>query len=115
MNIIKIEDVAERMYQSFKKALADFAKTEDNKEVYAVVFDCNIPYFDVCLRYANARDYEKRSADYDKYADLYKPYGRKGLFGFKYNAVGDFKRIDFAEDSVVKYFRSSGMIGTRTI
>ena len=43
MNIIKIEDVAERMYQSFKKALADFAKTEDNKEVYAVVFDCNIP------------------------------------------------------------------------
>ena len=108
MNIIKIEDVAERMYQSFKKTLADFAKTEDNKEVYAVVFDCNIPYFDVCLRYANARDYQKRSADYDKYADLYKPYGKKGLFGFKYNAVGDFKRIDFAEDSAVKYFRSSG-------
>lgn len=108
MNIIKIKDIEELMYQSFKKAITDFAKTDNNKEVYAIVFDCNIPYFDVCLRYANESDYEKRLSDYDEYAYMYKPYGKKGLFGYKYNSVGDFGWIDWKEERAIKYFHDSG-------
>ena len=65
MSIIKIEEIEELMYQSFKKAIIDFSKTENNKDVYAVVFDCDLSNFSVCIRYANENDYEKRLINYD--------------------------------------------------
>ncbi len=57
MNIIKIEDVEELMYQSFKKAITNFAKSENNKNVYAVVLDCGVGYFNFCVIYGYERDY----------------------------------------------------------
>ncbi len=108
MNIIKIEEIEELMYQSFKKAIINFTKTENNKNIYAIVFDCDVSNFCVCIRYANESNYEKRLIDYDKYAYMYKPYGKKGLCGYKYNAVGDFSRIDWEADRAVKYFFECG-------
>ena len=107
MSIIKIEEIEELMYQSFKKAIIDFSKTENNKDVYAVVFDCDLSNFSVCIRYANENDYEKRLINYDKYAYMYKPYGKKGLLGYKYNSVGDFNRIEWEADSAIKHFFNS--------
>ena len=107
MDIIKIEDVEEALYQCFRKALTGFAKTENNKDVYAIAFDCMVSAPDVSIRYANESDYEKSLADYDKYARYYEPYGLKGLFGYKYS-VGDFNWIDWEKEGLVKLFLSSG-------
>lgn len=108
MNIIKIEEIEELMYESFKKAIISFTNTGNNKDVYAIVFDCDISNFCVCIRYANEDDYKKRLIDYDKYAYMYKPYGKKGLWGYKYNSVGDFNRIEWEADATVNYFFKSG-------
>ncbi|MDE7363386.1 MAG: hypothetical protein K2N27_00645 [Ruminococcus sp.] len=107
VNIIKIEDIEELMYQSFKKEIANFAKSKNNKNIYAFVFDCDLGNFNLCLRYANERDYKNRLADYDKYAYMCQPYGKKGLFGYKYS-VGDFGRIDWKVEGEIMHFFNSG-------
>ena len=108
MDIIRIEDVEEALYQCFRKALTEFAKTEANKDVYAIVFDCEVADQYVYLRYASESDYEILLADYEKYARYYEPYGLNGLLGYKYNQVGDFHYIEYTDcdaNDILEQFR----------
>lgn len=106
MEIVDLNDVEEQLYQTFKKTLTEFAKTEANKDVYAIVFDCEVADQYVYLRYASESDYEKLLANYERYAHMYEPYGLKGLFGYKYNSIGDFNYIECdAANDILDQFR----------
>lgn len=103
MNIKKIE---EELYASVKKSLMDFAKTDNNKAVYAVVLDCCSDNGQICIRYGNKQHFQENLKDFERYAYLYQPYGKYGLHGMKYS-VGDFGFIDFEESEEVKHFLDS--------
>lgn len=78
---------------SAKKALREFAKSEDNKAVYAVVFDLMEEYGTAILSLnTESRLEERRNDTYPHYTDDQV----NGMSGLKYNS-GDFSFIDVGD------------------
>lgn len=73
--------------------IVSFSKTDSNKDIYAIAFDCDDEVGQVCLRYNNLENFEKQKKDWDEYSYMFEPYGLNGLFGLKYS-VGDFEFIE---------------------
>ncbi len=90
-----------------KTGLDILVKSEENKDVYALVFDCDSSTGEVALVYNNIHMFEEMKKDWEKYKYMYEPYGLNGLFGFKYNSVGDFKIIDLDFEGDVERFLDS--------
>jgi len=95
--------VSKSFYNNFKEAILKFSKNEDNKQVYAIVFDCDNDNGQVCIRYANEKFFEEFMGDYDKYKSMFEKYGKYNLVAYKYS-TGNFKFIDFEENDEMKRF-----------
>lgn len=104
--IMDYQILSESFYTNFKEAIIKFAKSEDNKSVYAIVFDCDEDGGQVCIRYANEKYFETIMEDYDKYKKSFESYGKYSLVAYKYY-VGDFKFIDFEEKGEMKHFNDT--------
>lgn len=101
---IEIQRVKESYYQSIKKALMNFSQTEKNLDLYALVFDCDSSVGKIVLRYGSIPDFTKQLEDFEKYADLYRPYGKSGLRGYQYD-VGNFAYLDYKVTEEMKIFQ----------
>lgn len=89
------QELNNQFYQVIEAAVKKFINTDENKDVYALVFDCEEDTGDVFLRYANERMFQQEMLpNWDRWADMFEPYGKYGLRGLKY-AIGDFKFIDY--------------------
>ena len=88
-------ELKDKFYQSMYSELFAFSKTNNNKDIYSLVFDCESDIAQICLRYGNEAHYAKISKDFEKYADLYNG-KRNGLHGQKYS-VGEFPFIGSVE------------------
>lgn len=100
---IDYEIVSKSFYTIFKEAILKFSKSEDNKQVYAIVFDCDNDNGQVCIRYANEKFFEDFMKNYEKYKSMFEKYGKYNLVAYKYS-TGDFKFIDFEEKNEMKHF-----------
>ncbi len=87
---MKYRDLRNDFKEQIISKLKEFANTEHNKDVYAIVFDCTSDVGGIYLKYSNNEHFEVLKETWDKYKSLYKPYGKNGLFGLKYNSVGNF-------------------------
>lgn len=103
MDTVKLN---ESFYRSVKKALDEFTKTEDNLDVYALVFDCDSDVGMISLRYNNMAHFEEDVQNFEKYKYMYEPYGKYGLHGYQYS-VGEFPFIEYQEEPFVKHFLDS--------
>lgn len=101
-----MDGLLDSFYKSIKDALDKFSRTEDNFQVYALVFDCDSETGQICLRYSNIAHFNKELEEYERYRYMFEPYGKYGLRGYKYS-VGDFRFIDFEYDAVVEHFLDS--------
>ena len=90
-------ELKEHFYQSMYRELLAFSETENTKDIYSLVFDCESEIAQISLRYGNEAHYAKRSKEFEKYADLFEG-RRNGLNGYKYS-VGDFAFIGSIEAS----------------
>ncbi|WP_294372532.1 hypothetical protein [uncultured Clostridium sp.] len=99
-----IKKLKENFFYCVKEELNKFAKTKENKDVYAIVFDCDNSVGQVVIRAGNIKRYKESLIDFDKYADMYEPYGKIGIRGYKYS-VGDFDFIEVTfNEYVTKFF-----------
>ncbi len=104
---MKYEDLRDDFRAQVITALEEFSKTEQNKAVYAIAFDCDTENGAIVLRYANSEVFEKLKESWDDaYADMYKPYGQNGLFGLKYS-VGDFEMLKYEYSGLTSSFQDS--------
>lgn len=104
---MKYEEFKNDFKEQIIRTLTDFSNTEQNKNVYAIVFDCDLSVGQVVLRYSNLEVFEGLKKDWKKYGYMYKPYGQNGLFGLKYNSVGDFPMLRYEYNGVAKHFMES--------
>lgn len=104
--VLNIQELYESFYDSIEEALDQFAPTQENTDVYALVFDCDSEGGQLCLRYSNIAHFDEMLKTYEHYEYMYAPYGKYGLRGYKY-AVGDFPFIDFEYPLLVKHFLDS--------
>lgn len=93
------------MYKSllidhFRTNLENFAKTVNNKEVYAVVLDSHATYGTVNMRWNTVFDFEKRV---EKFYASYTEDRLNGISGVKYS-VGDFYYEDSIQPNEIKTF-----------
>ena len=95
--------IKESFYNNFKEAIINFSKSDDNKDVYAIVFDCDNDNGQVCIRYANEKFFEALKKDYEKYKNMFDKYVKYSLVAYKY-FTGNFKYIDFEEKDEMKHF-----------
>ncbi len=100
-----IYEIMEEFYGCIKKALEEFAKTEDNKDVYAMVFDCTSEIGQIAFRYNNRAHFTAHLAEYERY---YKEYGWSvyGLHGSEYEP-GEFAFIDYETTKLVEHYFDS--------
>lgn len=103
---ISYELLKKSFYNNFKETIINFSKGNDNKDVYAIVFDCDDENGQICLRYANKKFFDEIMKEYDKYKNMFRNYGKYDLVVYKY-FVGDFKFIDFEEQNEMKHFNDS--------
>lgn len=87
--------------------LKDFATTEQNKNIYAIVFDCDLDNGQIVLRYNNNENFETLKQSWKNYKYMYEPYGQNGLFGLKYNSVGDFPMLRYQYSGLTNNFLDS--------
>ncbi len=104
---MKYEELRNDFKGQIISVLEDFAKTEQNKAVYAIAFDCDFENGTIVLRYANDEVFEKLKEDWEDYAYMYKPYGQNGLFGLKYNSIGDFVMLKYEYSGLTGSFQDS--------
>ena len=100
---INYDTLKASFYNNFKEAILNFSKSDDNKDVYAIVFDCDNDNGQVCIRYANEKFFKSFMKEYEKYKRIYEKYGKYSLVAYKYS-IGDFKYIDFEEKDEMKHF-----------
>lgn len=98
-----IDKLKQGFFYNIKEGINKFCETEDNKDVYALVFDCDNSIGQIAIRYANLSLYNELLKDYDKYAYMFEPYGKLGLRGYKYD-VGDFEFIDYEFNDYISRF-----------
>ena len=104
---MNFDEIKKEFKVQVKACLDKFATTKENKQVYSIVFDCDSETGGICLRYSNIHMFEEMKKDWDNYAYMYEPYGLNGLFGCKYNSVGDFKMLDIHFEKNVEKFLDS--------
>lgn len=92
-------------YQCIKTALYEFSKIQDNKEVFAMVLDCDSEVGGVWLRYNNKAHFKK---ELPKYQEYLKKYGWEiyGLYGSEYEP-GNFASIEYQKTKFVEHFTNS--------
>ena len=102
LDMDKLED---EFYSCIVEALKKFAVTEDNKEVYALVFDCDSDVGVISLRYRNKKHFQNEISRYEEYN---KKYGWEvyGLHGSEYEP-GEFPFIEYEVTKLVKHFQDS--------
>ena len=100
MSVLKDE-----FYICIMEALKEFALSEDNNEVYALVFDCDSDVGVISLRYRNKQHFLSKVSEYEKYN---RKYGWEiyGLYGSEYEP-GEFPFIEYKASSLVKHFTDS--------
>lgn len=100
-----INSLKNDFYDGIVKALKAFSYSEENKDVYAMVLDCDSSVGMASLRYQNRRIFESRLEEYKAYE---KEYGWKvyGLYGSEYDP-GDFSFINYEKTTLVKHFLDS--------
>lgn len=104
---IDINELQEAFYGCIVNALDQFARTESNFQVYALVFDCDSQETgQISLRYANMDHFNRELENYERYRYMYEPYGKYGLRGYQYS-VGDFPFIHFEYPPIVASFLDS--------
>lgn len=96
----------ESFYASVKKALDAFAETDNNTEVYALVFDCDSDVGGISLRYNNMAHFQEKVQNFERYQFMYEPYGKYGLHGYQYD-VGDFPFLKYQKEPLVAHFLDS--------
>lgn len=113
-NKMTFRELKNIFYQSMYSELFAFSQTDNNKDIYSLVFDCENEIAQICLRYGNEAHFAEISKDFDKYAALYKD-KRNGLHSRKYS-VGEFAFIGSMEyngylflkmDEQTEYFLNS--------
>lgn len=104
---MKYEELKRDFREQILCTLNDFSTTEQNKNVYAIVFDCDLGNGQIILRYSNLENFEKLKQSWEEYKYMYKPYGQNGLFGLKYHSVGDFPMLKYEYNGVTKHFLDS--------
>ncbi len=104
---MRYEEIKNDFIKQIMETLDAFAKTEENKEVYAIVFDCDYETGQIVLRYSNNRVFQELTKHFEEYRDLYEPYGKNGLFGMKYNSVGDFPELKAQYEEITNDFLDS--------
>lgn len=88
-------------YDDIKNALKTFSHTEENKDVYALVFDCDSDVGMISLRYNNISRFENTKQEYAEYdMPMY------GLHGLEYS-VGEFGFINHQKSDIVAHFTAS--------
>ena len=92
-------------YSCIVGALEQFASSEDNKDVYALVFDCDSDVGAISLRYRNRQHFINEVSRYEEYN---KKYGWEiyGLHGSEYEP-GEFSFIEYENTKLVKHFTDS--------
>lgn len=95
----------EEFYLCIKEALKEFSKSSDNKEVYAIVLDCDSSVGMAWLRYGNKEHFQEELEEYKNYN---KKYGWEiyGLHGSEYEP-GEFSYIEYQESGTAKHFTES--------
>lgn len=104
---MKYEELKNDFKEQIVHTLNDFSATGQNKNVYAIVFDCDLSNGQIVLRYSNLENFEKLKQSWEKYKYMYKPYGQNGLFGLKYNSIGDFPMLKYTYSGMTKHFLDS--------
>lgn len=104
---MKYEELKNNFKEQIVCTLNDFSTTGQNKNVYAIVFDCDLANGQIVLRYSNLENFEHLKQSWEKYKHMYKPYGQNGLFGLKYNSVGDFPMLKYEYNGMAKHFLDS--------
>ncbi|MDE7200957.1 MAG: hypothetical protein K2O91_03420 [Lachnospiraceae bacterium] len=104
---MKYEELKDDFKEQIIYTLNDFSATQQNKNVYAIVFDCDLDNGQIVLRYSNLDHFEKLKQSWEEYGYMYKPYGQNGLFGLKYNSIGDFPMLKYEYKGMTKHFLDS--------
>ena len=95
----------DEFYMCIIEALKEFALSEDNKDIYALAFDCDSDVGVISLRYRNKQHFLNEMSEYEKYN---KKYGWDifGLHGSEYEP-GEFPFIEYKASKLVKHFTDS--------
>lgn len=99
--LMDTKQLQKEFHECIKKALIAFSQTEENKDVYALVFDCDSDVGMISLRYNNLTRFENTKREYaDDDMVIY------GLHGLEYS-VGEFAFIDYQKTDLVAHFTAS--------
>lgn len=95
----------EEFYKSMTETLKNFSAGEENKDVYAIVLDCDSSVGMVVPRYRNRKHFEDALSSYEEYK---KKYGWEiyGLHGGEYDP-GEFPFLEYKQSKVVRHFTDS--------
>jgi len=83
-----INSLKEQFYEDLAEAIKTFSRNEKNRDVYAMVLDCDSDVGGVCLRYQNRPTFESKLEEYKAYEKKY-GWAVYGLRGSEY-APGEF-------------------------
>ncbi len=95
----------EEFYQCIAEALKKFSDSEENKNVYAIVLDCDSSVGMVSLRCRNRQQFENNLKRYEEYRQEY-GWAVYGLHGSEYDP-GEFAFIDYQKSALVSHFADS--------
>lgn len=99
--LMDTKQLQKEFHECIKKALITFSQTEENKDVYALVFDCDSDVGMISFRYNNLTRFENTKREYaDDDMVIY------GLHGLEYS-VGEFGFIDYQKTDLVAHFTAS--------
>lgn len=102
MNVKLLKD---EFHNSIVDALKKFSESAENRDVYAMVLDCDSSVGMVSLRYRNKSAFKSELSTYEEYE---KKYGWKtyGLHGSEYDP-GEFAFIEYQKSDFVRHFEDS--------
>lgn len=92
-------------YLCIVEALEKFSSSKDNKDVYALVFDCDSDTGAISLRYRNKQHFLNEVSRYEEYNKKY-GWAIYGLHGSEYEP-GEFPFIEYETSKRVKHFTDS--------
>lgn len=92
-------------YSCIVEALEKFSSSEHNKDVYALVFDCDSDVGVISLRYRNRQQFQNKISKYEEYNKKY-GWAVYGLHGSEYEP-GEFPFIEYKDTKLVKHFKDS--------
>jgi len=102
---IDVSLLKNEFYACIVEALEKFSSSENNKDVYALVFDCDSDIGSISLRYRNKQQFQNEISRYEEYNQKY-GWMVYGLHGCEYDP-GEFSFIEYKDTTLVKYFKDS--------